>query len=110
MAKEIGAVLLIDDDPNQCIPCATQMPPIPALVFGDYAYQKRRWPEHDDGLAWDEREAAGIPLPPVEPGWFLQRNVDQAKTWKEVLDWVSTKGPLSPYNSREGTPGTPDTE
>lgn len=88
VAKEIGAVLLIDDHPHHCLPCAQQDPPIQALCFGDYTFQKYKWPAADDGLTWEEMQAAGIPLPPVEIDWFVGDHVARARDWNAVVEWV----------------------
>ncbi|KAH9853054.1 hypothetical protein C2E23DRAFT_868248 [Lenzites betulinus] len=93
VCRRIGAKFLVDDSAENALKCATADPPVPVLLFGDYAWNRHA--AHYDDVKKEvsfaekfEREGrrefwkedtlevpAGAPLTRV-------------KNWAEVIEWV----------------------
>jgi len=93
VCADLGAKLLIDDSSENAIQCATAKPEIPALLFGNYEWNKRVSKQGDarDEMSFDRRLA-------VEGGreFWKEETVEvpdgtplyRVKDWEEAVRWV----------------------
>ena len=91
---------MIDDSAENSLKCATADPPVPVLLFGDYAWNKRvgRYSDVKAEVSFEEKlkreggrefwkdDAAQLEKE-IPPGAPLTR----VKNWDEVLEWVEKK-------------------
>ena len=98
VCRRIGAKFLIDDSVENAIKCVTADPPVPVLLFGDYAWNQRlaTYKNIKDVVSFEEKlkqeggrefwkeESADKQIPPGVP-------LTRVKGWSEVLEWVKAK-------------------
>lgn len=100
--RAIKAALFIDDNHGNLEPVVESDPPIPCLLFGDYAWNRARSGVATPGelMPYDERVKAGleITVEDIELGLYLHR----VRGWADVVQWVK-RWDLEAAEDQDGT-------
>jgi len=93
ICQSISAAVLIDDNLNHVLTCATSTPQLPCVLFGDYEWNKRVSGSTDalDVLSYDERARAEAGV-----GWWerdtiqeLPQSITRCNDWEETVRIVN---------------------
>ncbi len=102
IARQLSALLLIDDSIENSLDCATAHPPVPCLLYGQYPWNRYVSSQSSptDMLAHAERVDRGIDSEEGEKlagklGWSgedigqaLPECVRRVRDWKDVVEFV----------------------
>ncbi|KAL1952218.1 hypothetical protein VTO73DRAFT_1367 [Trametes versicolor] len=93
VCRKIGARFLVDDSAENALKCACAAPPVPVLLFGEYAWNRQaaHYEDVKEELSFAERfEKEGrreywldekLEVPEGAP-------LTRVKNWEEVIQWV----------------------
>ncbi|KAI0823079.1 hypothetical protein BC628DRAFT_1365302 [Trametes gibbosa] len=93
VCRKIGAKFLIDDSAENALKCVTADPPVPVLLFGDYAWNQHA--AHYDDVKKEVSFAEKFEREGRREFWKEDKltvpagaPLTRVKNWREVIDWV----------------------
>jgi len=92
VCHKLGAKFMIDDSMENALKCARADPPVPVLLFGEYAWNEReaKFGDMREEMSFEERlkKEGGREFWHDDDVKELPKGLIRVKNWEEVVRWV----------------------